>query len=208
MTLIGNTAGKLHVQRQVEDYALRGPEFDEMNFLNFTVETYERRITNTYVDEDNNNEESLHSSMRQYSRYLPDHPKATTHTRAHRSENHNMLPNIVGSWLPRRDGEEHTKPYYFAAMLAFLKPWRELDELKENSESWESAFNIFMETASQRDRDVIAGCQYYYDSRKTTENRDVEEEIDVNEGVQAEDYEDREVDDENVEEPTIASVSD
>ena len=42
MTLIGNTAGKLHVQHQVEDYALRGPEFDDMGFLSFTVETYER----------------------------------------------------------------------------------------------------------------------------------------------------------------------
>ena len=41
MTLIGNSEGKLHVQRQVEDYALRGNELKEMGFLSFTVETYE-----------------------------------------------------------------------------------------------------------------------------------------------------------------------
>lgn len=42
MTLIANVNGKLHVQRQVEDYALRGTEFESMGFLIFTVETYER----------------------------------------------------------------------------------------------------------------------------------------------------------------------
>jgi len=32
MTLIGNTEGKLHVQRQVQDYALRSVEFEMMGF--------------------------------------------------------------------------------------------------------------------------------------------------------------------------------
>ena len=42
MTLIGGSEGKLHVNRQIEDYALRGMEFEAMGFLTFTVETYER----------------------------------------------------------------------------------------------------------------------------------------------------------------------
>ena len=62
MTLIGNTAGKLHVQRQVEDYALRGPEFEDMGFLLFTVETYERRIgtQNAHADDTHDVEGSRH----------------------------------------------------------------------------------------------------------------------------------------------------
>ena len=39
MTLVGNADGRLHVCRQVEDYALRGIEFEAMGFLSFTVET-------------------------------------------------------------------------------------------------------------------------------------------------------------------------
>lgn len=150
MTLIGNTAGKLHVQRQVEDYAFRGSEFEDMGFLSFTVETYERRIVtqNANVDDTHQVEENHHVSTNETCRYLTDHPKKTTHTRAHRSENHNFLPNIVGTWLPRRDGEENTRPYYFASMLALLKPWREIEDLKADGETWQSTFDIFMETAS------------------------------------------------------------
>ena len=178
MTLIGNTEGKLHVQRQVQDYALRSVEFEMMGFLTFTVETYERRMV---LDNENNDhdvhEESNQSTINQYGRYLTDHPKSTTHTRVYRSENHNFLPNIVGCWLPRRDGEESTKPYYYASMLAFLKPWRDLRCLKDECDSWESAFERYMRNATQRDKDVVAGCQYYYDTRTAVDNRDTVDEI-------------------------------
>ena len=210
MTLIGNTAGKLHVQRQVEDYALRGSEFDDMGFLNFTVETYERRMT-MQNEEDDNVEESRHLPTDLNCRYLFHHPKQTTHTRVRRLEDHNFLPNIVGSWLPRRDGEENTKPYYYASMLALLKPWRDLNELKEDCDDWESAFNVYMETACQRDKDVVAGCQYYYDSRNTTGDREVEEETPVTDDSDiqvANDDRDAEDDDFDYDDPIITSVSD
>lgn len=211
MTLIGNTAGKLHVQRQVEDYAFRGSEFEDMGFLSFTVETYERRLVtqNENVDDTHDVEESRHVSTNQNCQYLSNHPKKTTHTRVRRSENHNYLPNIVGSWLPRRDGEESTRPYYFASMLALLKPWRELEDLKTDRESWQSMFDIFMETASQRDRDVVAGCQYFYDSRNSTVVRDVEEDIHVNDesNIYGEDDEERDDREEESNESIVASVS-
>jgi hypothetical protein len=92
-------------------------------------------------------------------------------------------------------------------MLSFLKPWRELQELKDDTERWESAFNLYMETASQRDRDVISGCQYFYDSKNPARNRDVEEEIKRNNDVPVEDEDDREFEDENCDESTITSVS-
>jgi hypothetical protein len=88
-----------------------------------------------------------------------------------RCENHNLLPNIVGSWLPRRDGGDDTKSYYYASMLALLKPWRNLFDLKDEDENWETAFNLYIGHANQRDKDVIAGCQYYYDSREVARER-------------------------------------
>ena len=81
MTLIGNADGKLHVQRQVEDYALQGIEFEEMGFLMFMVETYERRIGSENKDEVENSEETGHSTRNQYSQYLTGHPKNSTHMR-------------------------------------------------------------------------------------------------------------------------------
>ena len=63
MTLIGNSEGKLHKQRQVEDYALRGNEFEEMGFLSFTVETYERHISQMNVEENIENDNTDFSSQ-------------------------------------------------------------------------------------------------------------------------------------------------
>jgi hypothetical protein len=202
MTLIGNSKGKLRVQRQVEDYALRGVEFEAMGFLTFIVETYERGRSEEKKDEEDN-----YLSTNKSGHYLDGHPNAKTHYRLCRGENHNYLPNIVGPWLPRGDGEEDTKSYYYAAMLAFLKPWRDLRELIDNCGSWEMAFNQFMENANQRDRDVIAGCQYYYDSRNVVggEERNEEENDNVNEYHPEVDQVNVSIDDEG--ESSLVSVS-
>lgn len=185
MTLVGNAQGKLHVQRQVEDYALRGSEFETMGFLTFTVETYEHRIptkdTETTLDDENKDDDEFFSrNSRESCRYLSDHPKFESHIRTSRCEGHNYLPDIVGPWLPRRDEEENARTYYYAGILAFLKPWRNLELLKDDDESWQSAFDGYMETANQRDRDVVAGCQYYYDSRTAIGKRGDDDEAQLN----------------------------
>ena len=83
MTIMGNAEGKLYVQRQVQDYALRRIEFEEMGFLTFTVETYERHMTS--VPEDENEDDRSRSGMgrpaNQRSHYLDNHPKKGTHYR-------------------------------------------------------------------------------------------------------------------------------
>ena len=170
ISLCGNSEGKLLVQRQVQDYAFRGREFEDMGFLSFTVETYERRIQDKKNDEIDG--EFQYSTTNQDSRYLSGHSKTTSHYRVSRPQNHNVLPNIVGPWLPRRDGEPNSKPYYYASMLSILKPWRELRDLKKEDETWEKEFNGYMNVAGQRERDVIAGCQYYYESKNIVADRD------------------------------------
>ena len=146
MALIGDVDGRLCVQRQVEDYAFRGDEFETMGFLTFTVEKYECRITKEINDED---EPSSHLTRNQHGRYLNDHSRSGTHLRVSQSQNHTALPNIVGCWLPRRDGEDCTKSFYYASLLAFLKPWRCLEDLKIGFENWESAFNQYMQNTNQ-----------------------------------------------------------
>ena len=86
MTLVGNADGRLHVCRQVEDYALRGIEFEAMGFLSFTVETtYERRMKTENENEtnydDDHSHDLNHGPRNQYGQYLTNHPKSSTHTR-------------------------------------------------------------------------------------------------------------------------------
>ena len=180
MSVTGDAEGKLHVRRQVQDYALRGIEFETMGFLNFTVETYEHSMKGGLGPVEEREENETRSQRHGGYRYLPAHPKSTTHLRYCRAENHNTLPNIVGPWFPHRDGDERTKPFYYASMLALLKPWRDLRALKEDDDEWEIAYDRFMRNAKQRDKDVVAGCQYYYESKDVAVNRLFDEEREEN----------------------------
>ena len=139
--------------------------------MTFTVETYKRQKTTHGAKSDRNkDDEDENLSNIEDGHYLSNHPKANTHYHACRNDNHNFLPNIIGPWLPHQEEEGGTKSYYYATMLAFLKSWRDLQELIGDSETWEIAFNQFMENANQRDHDMVAGCQYYYDSRNVIGN--------------------------------------
>ena len=192
LMIMANTEGKLYPKRQVEDYILRGLDFEDMGFLSFIVETYEWHMGAEEMTMEEDSGDGLGRPRNQSSRYLSMHPKSAMHTCVLRSANHHFLPNIMGPWFPHRDDEERKKNFYYAAMLALLKPWRDLQDLKTNSESWETAFSDFLQNASQRDRDVIAGSEYYYKSRSVVTNRDGDEQKPSD--VDEEDDEDIEVD--------------
>jgi hypothetical protein len=179
VSLTGGVDGKLYARRQVDDYAFRGVEFETLGFLSFTVETYERRIgndnENSNVMRDDDDEDRRVRSHDQF--YLSGHPKNGTHLRVARLDDHNVLPNIVGPWLPRRDGEDNSRGFYYASMLALLKPWRDLRYLKNEEQTWEHAFTFFMANAGQRDRDVVSGCQYYYENKNAVACERLEDEV-------------------------------
>jgi hypothetical protein len=148
---------------QVQDYALRGEAFEKLNFLEFTVETYEVKKNNEREDDEIR---TSRSGRRRNPRadYLTNHPKVNSHIRIQRTENHNYLPNIVGQWFPRRDRLEE-EDFYYAAILALLRPWRELQELKGENRSWKEEGLSFLQRASEKDLDIVAGLQYYYDCK-------------------------------------------
>jgi len=77
MTLTANAEGKLCVCRQLEDYMFRPVEFETMNFLNYTVETYERQATRTQADYDEDVENNVSNQTRNdCARYMIPHSKA------------------------------------------------------------------------------------------------------------------------------------
>lgn len=50
-------------------------------------------------------------------------------------------------------------------MLALLSPWRDLKDIMAGFNDFETAFMSFSESASQSDKDILAGVQYYYDCK-------------------------------------------
>lgn len=155
---------------QVQDYALRGHAFAEFNFLDFTVETYEIRKSNVSDSDDEGDGSILRRGRARNVRadYLHHRPKIDSHIRIQRAEHHNYLPNIIGTWFPRRD-KENEEDFYYASVLALLRPWRDLQDLRSENKTWKEDGENFLKAA--KDRHVIAGMQYYYDSKSKAQGR-------------------------------------
>ena len=45
ITINTDKDGRLMTRSQIQDYQLRGPEFENMNFMDYIVETYEVQIS-------------------------------------------------------------------------------------------------------------------------------------------------------------------
>lgn len=54
-------------------------------------------------------------------------------------------------------------------MLLLLKPWRNIIDLKGSSQSWEDAYNTFMTSTSQHNRDIVEGIQFFHSCQHAAE---------------------------------------
>jgi hypothetical protein len=65
-------------------------------------------------------------------------------------------------------------------MLALLRPWHYLQKLKPHDKTWEAEFVFFTSSTNQCNQDVLAGAQYYHDSKASAEN-EREKDTDISE---------------------------
>jgi hypothetical protein len=170
VTLDIDSSGVVFAKSQLCDYSYRGEGLANFNFLDFLVDTYEINITTNERDKPAHVLATDGDELRGPGRprntrfkYLSLHPKAKSAQRILRSHGHRNLPNFIGRWFPRSDDTE-TRDFYCASMLALLKPWRDLGkDLKLPDQSWEKAFDDFLNNASWKERRVISGLQYFHE---------------------------------------------
>ena len=79
-----------------------------------------------------------------------------------RQEGHETLPRFVGKWFSRSDNEAE-REFFMGSMMMLLKPWRNLHEIKAVTESFENAYETFMNQADEKSKRVVANVQYYYE---------------------------------------------
>ena len=173
---------------QVDDYAMRGVELEEFPLIFFISETYEEKFkasddtgqqdeadpadvgVEDEVGEDHVDSQEVNVGRKrgrkpnERSRYLPDHPRYTSHTRVVRSAGHNTIPSTRGPFYPPHN-EPETIDFFRASMLAICKPWRRLDDLRREDQTWEQAYEDFFSAAPKRSTDIVAGIKSHYDSR-------------------------------------------
>lgn len=153
-------SGTLVFRSQLTDYKLRGHELDNMSLVSFVVDTRDDSYIPTASNQPTQ-QAGPGAPRHPRSSYLPEHPRSKTHQRVLRAPDHNVLPNIVGPYLPRSDDED-TYGFYCCSMLALLKPWRDIRDLAPAGQPWHIAFATFLLSAKPRDLDFISGAQYYY----------------------------------------------
>ena len=188
VTLDTDGHGRVSTKCQVTDYCLRGAGLAESNVIDFFINSYEINIDNKSTTpnvggdrtQDYGDMSDLSRVPRQRGRprheripYLPAHPKSSRKQRIIRGQRHNNLPNFIGRYFPRRDVPDRY-PFYCASMLMLLKPWRNIEtDLKLPTQTWESAFEAFISTASWHIRHIISGIQYFHECQSSAQRHSV-----------------------------------
>lgn len=127
MTIDVSREGRIHSKSQVVDYRYRGAIFEQMNVIDFFTCTYEEKLRGDLAEETVSDSQSVNPRRGRpkhaRGRYMEEHPFAKTKQRVLRSSTtHNILPNFIGQYFPRKTDSAETD-FYSASMLLLLKPW-------------------------------------------------------------------------------------
>ena len=130
--------GRLKVKDPMRDYILRGDALEQWNYLDFVLGTYDGK------KKDNTAGENRAANVRVL--YRDDEDRGNR-CRIIRSQGHETMPYIPAQWFPKRD-ETKNDFLFEATMLTFLKPWRTVRDLKNETETFEHAFDEFISNAT------------------------------------------------------------
>ncbi|KAF8125260.1 hypothetical protein EV363DRAFT_1123830, partial [Boletus edulis] len=147
---------------------------ENYSFIRFVVDTYEAHIAAPKRSDEIEDEEGIiHTTSarvrrgrpsHQRSCYIEPHPRRLTYSRVIRPKGHNTLPNIIGPFIPSPKDQDR-RALYCASIMTLLVPWRNMQDINQNSVSWEEKYDEFFSQATQEEKDVIAGVEYYYECR-------------------------------------------
>ncbi|KAJ7475396.1 hypothetical protein B0H11DRAFT_1917799 [Mycena galericulata] len=150
--------GVFVLKDQPKEYTDRGHELDDMNFHDYFIDTYHGSMLTARMDEDaqSGDENAPHPRRqgRPASRRVPYLPESRRKRAAESSED-----RFVGTWFPRSDAGD----YYYACMLALLKPWRTLRDLKPPERTFAQEFEDLMAGANDRVKRIVANVAYYHE---------------------------------------------
>lgn len=145
--------GQLRARDQIHDYMDRGDGLQNWNYLDYFLGTYDA----PKVKERKNNRGQHPNEQVAYKEGC-NHDKRC---RVIRSKGHETMPYIPRQWFPRK--EANGRFFFEALMLALLKPWRSISDLKRTEETFEQAYNDFIAHAGEDAKRTIENIQFYHE---------------------------------------------
>lgn len=143
----------MQLRDRVKDYIERGDALQNYLFLDFFLNTYDGSKSPA--------EQESEIPLRKRNVRIPYQPDHSTRCRILRTEDHEVIPFFPGRWFPRNDRPE-TRALYCATVLALLKPWKSLSDLKPPDETFEETFEGFMDQSPPSLHRVLENIQYFY----------------------------------------------
>ena len=178
---------------QVADYTMRPTEVHECCLWDFVAKTekvYTRRSTQHVDDieqvvenesdtgdelEDQSGEDGEQimnvprpgpKPSQKYS-FLPGHKDGEN--KRLRIREQIVVPVPIGPALPRRD-QTDVRARYCRLMLILFKPWRTVADLRALPVSWETSFDVFVQTINEHHKQVLDNMQILHECRDSRNN--------------------------------------
>ncbi|KAJ3846269.1 hypothetical protein EV368DRAFT_53015, partial [Lentinula lateritia] len=101
--------------------------------------------------------------------FTQEHPEHNSHLYVVEDIKKRKVPVPIGPAIPWRD---HTdiQPRYCRLMLMFFKPWRTGMDLCAPLQTWEDAFDVFMDLCSARDKAIMENMQILHECRDSRDD--------------------------------------
>ncbi|KAJ7507781.1 hypothetical protein B0H11DRAFT_1902810 [Mycena galericulata] len=159
--------GVFVLKDQLKEYTDRGHELDDMNFHDYFVDTYHGSLLRGRTREEEESAEEQETGDvgrrrpgRPASHRVPYLPASKRKgCRIMRGPTYETVPQFYGTWFPRGDAGD----YYYACMLALLRPWRTLRDLLPPGSTFLGEFNALMTGADERIRRVVNNIAYFHE---------------------------------------------
>lgn len=152
----------LYIRDQIGEYKDRGDLLEQFCYLDFFLQTYDGPSSM--------NEEGCRGRPKSVKVPYRGDSIHKNRSRILRAEHAEVIPNFPGKWFANRDVPQD-QPLFCASMLALLKPWRSLSDLKHDSESFVEAFDHFLTNASSCIRDTVENIQYFHECSESARQR-------------------------------------
>jgi hypothetical protein len=161
---------KVELRDQLRDYQYRGDGLQSMSLYDFILNTYEDSWQEEDMNIDTFNEKKCGRPRKTRHPYLSGADKPNK-SRVERSPGHELVARFIGKWFPRNNSAEGNNNLYHASILLFLQPWRDIRDVKKSGETFHGNYTKLLETASEKQKNMIENIQYYHDCWDVAQKR-------------------------------------
>lgn len=162
VALLEKVEGQFLLKDQCREYMDRGDALEHWSYLDYFLGTYDGKIL----------KEKISTCGRRPNMRVPYRKNGTRsgQCRVMCTSGHETMPYFPGPWFSKCDDNDENGLFQ-ASMLALLKPWRSVHDLKRADESFCDAFDTFVLHASPASVSIIENVQFYHECADSAKDR-------------------------------------